>query len=146
MISPSLDSAVSLILRRVAPLLIIMLICNQLNRSNIGQAQKYLEADVGIGAAAHDFGAGVFFGYALIEFPSLAMPVPQSTATGRDPNVVTPDAIETDSDRTLLHVAVDNPGLEAHFRVSVHILLRGHSERDFTREAALLRRFFSVLH
>ncbi|MCV7361487.1 MFS transporter [Mycolicibacterium neworleansense] len=48
-----------------------MLICNQLNRANIGYAQEYLEADVGIGAAAYGFGAGVFFvAYALFELPS----------------------------------------------------------------------------
>ncbi|MGW8378055.1 MFS transporter [Streptomyces sp. ODS28] len=48
-----------------------MLICNQLNRSNIGYAQEHLEADVGIGAAAYGLGAGVFFiAYALFELPS----------------------------------------------------------------------------
>jgi MFS family permease len=55
----------------VVPLLIVMLICNQLNRSNIGYAQEYLETDAGIGAAAYGFGAGVFFvAYALFELPS----------------------------------------------------------------------------
>ncbi|EHB45275.1 major facilitator superfamily MFS_1 [Mycolicibacterium rhodesiae JS60] len=69
--SPDLSSAVSKFFRRVVPLLIIMLICNQLNRANIGYAQEYLEADVGIGAAAYGFGAGVFFiAYALFELPS----------------------------------------------------------------------------
>ncbi|MGW0160008.1 MFS transporter [Mycobacterium sp. NPDC003323] len=66
-----LQSAVSKFFRRVVPLLVLMLICNQLNRSNIGYAQEYLEADVGIGAAAYGFGAGVFFvAYALFELPS----------------------------------------------------------------------------
>lgn len=69
--SADLQSAVSKFFRRVVPLLIIMLICNQLNRANIGYAQEYLEADVGIGAAAYGFGAGVFFvAYALFELPS----------------------------------------------------------------------------
>jgi MFS family permease len=69
--SPELSSAVSKFFRRVVPLLIIMLICNQLNRANIGYAQEYLEADAGIGAAAYGFGAGVFFiAYALFELPS----------------------------------------------------------------------------
>ena len=68
---PELSSAVSKFFRRVVPLLIIMLICNQLNRANIGYAQEYLEADVGIGAAAYGFGAGVFFiAYAVFELPS----------------------------------------------------------------------------
>src|SRR6218665_1985603 len=72
--STDLASAVSKFFRRVVPLLIIMLICNQLNRANIGYAQEYLEADVGIGAAAYGFGAGVFFiAYALFELPSNIM-------------------------------------------------------------------------
>ncbi len=70
-VSPAVDSAVSKIFRRVVPLFIVMLICNQLNRSNIGYAQTHLEADVGIGAAAYGFGAGVFFiAYAIFELPS----------------------------------------------------------------------------
>ncbi|MBF6096339.1 MFS transporter, partial [Nocardia cyriacigeorgica] len=48
--------------------------CNQINRSNIGYAREYLEADVGIGAAAYGFGAGVFFiAYAIFELPSNVM-------------------------------------------------------------------------
>ncbi|MFF7945008.1 MFS transporter [Nocardia gamkensis] len=69
-----LDAAVSKFFRRVVPLFIVMLICNQINRSNIGYAREYLEADVGIGAAAYGFGAGVFFiAYALFELPSNVM-------------------------------------------------------------------------
>ncbi|WP_416565314.1 MFS transporter [Nocardia testacea] len=69
-----LEMAVSKFFRRVVPLFIIMLICNQINRSNIGYAREYLEADVGIGAAAYGFGAGVFFiAYALFELPSNVM-------------------------------------------------------------------------
>ncbi|WP_093799919.1 MFS transporter [Streptomyces sp. Wb2n-11] len=65
------DSAVAKVFRRVVPLFIVMLICNQLNRSNIGYAQVHLEADVGIGAAAYGLGAGLFFvAYALFELPS----------------------------------------------------------------------------
>ncbi|WP_394830541.1 MFS transporter [Pendulispora rubella] len=70
----SLDTAVSKIFRRTVPLFIVMLICNQLNRSNIGYAQTHLEASVGIGAAAYGFGAGLFFvAYALFELPSNMM-------------------------------------------------------------------------
>ncbi len=65
------DSAVAKVFRRVVPLFIVMLICNQLNRSNIGYAQVHLEADVGIGAASYGLGAGLFFvAYALFELPS----------------------------------------------------------------------------
>lgn len=67
----ALDSAVGKVFRRVVPLFVIMLICNQLNRSNIGYAQTHLEADVGIGAAAYGLGAGLFFiAYAIFELPS----------------------------------------------------------------------------
>ena len=60
--------------KRVLPILLVMLVCNQLNRSNIGYAQAQLEADVGIGAAAYGLGAGLFFiAYAIFELPSNVM-------------------------------------------------------------------------
>jgi MFS family permease len=60
--------------KRVLPIMLIMLVCNQLNRSNIGYAQEHLQADVGIGAAAYGFGAGLFFiAYAIFELPSNVM-------------------------------------------------------------------------
>ncbi|GAA3849426.1 MFS transporter [Amycolatopsis tucumanensis] len=69
--SGRLDTAVGKVFRRVVPLFVVMLICNQLNRSNIGYAQEHLEADVGIGAAAYGLGAGLFFiAYAIFELPS----------------------------------------------------------------------------
>ncbi|MEV8539600.1 MFS transporter [Streptomyces sp. NPDC051572] len=64
-------SAASKILRRVVPVFAVMMMCNQLNRSNIGYAQDHLEADLGIGAAAYGLGAGLFFiTYMLCEVPS----------------------------------------------------------------------------
>ncbi|MFF7650911.1 MFS transporter [Streptomyces sp. NPDC007983] len=58
-------------MRRVTPLFAIMMMCNQLNRSNIGYAESHLEADLGIGAAAYGLGAGIFFiAYFLFEVPS----------------------------------------------------------------------------
>ena len=60
--------------KRVLPIMLVMLVCNQLNRSNIGYAHEHLEADVGIGAAAYGFGAGLFFiAYAIFELPSNVM-------------------------------------------------------------------------
>ncbi|MFJ4169856.1 MFS transporter [Paenarthrobacter sp. NPDC089714] len=57
--------------KRVLPIMLVMLVCNQLNRSNIGYAQEHLHTDVGIGAAAYGFGAGLFFiAYAIFELPS----------------------------------------------------------------------------
>ena len=68
---PALATAIGKVFRRVVPLFVLMLICNQLNRSNIGYAETYLEADVGISATAYGFGAGLFFiAYALFELPS----------------------------------------------------------------------------
>lgn len=70
-LDPALATAIGKVFRRVVPLFVLMLICNQLNRSNIGYAETYLEADVGIGATAYGFGAGLFFiAYALFELPS----------------------------------------------------------------------------
>jgi len=68
------SSATRKFFKRVLPIMLIMLVCNQLNRSNIGYAQDHLQADVGIGAAAYGFGAGLFFiAYALFELPSNVM-------------------------------------------------------------------------
>ena len=77
----SVDTAVSDVafatrkfFKRVLPIMLVMLVCNQLNRSNIGYAQEHLQADVGIGAAAYGFGAGLFFiAYAIFELPSNVM-------------------------------------------------------------------------
>jgi len=69
-----LASATQKFFRRVLPIMLVMLVCNQLNRSNIGYAHEHLEADVGIGAAAYGFGAGLFFiAYAIFELPSNVM-------------------------------------------------------------------------
>lgn len=69
-----LASAMRKFFRRVLPVMLVMLVCNQLNRSNIGYAQDHLQADVGIGAAAYGFGAGLFFiAYAIFELPSNVM-------------------------------------------------------------------------
>ena len=46
--------------KRVLPIMLVMLVCNQLNRSNIGYAQAQLEADVGIGAAAYGLAPDCF--------------------------------------------------------------------------------------
>ncbi|MDQ0850419.1 MFS family permease [Arthrobacter sp. B3I9] len=78
---PSVDTAVTDVasattkfFKRVLPIMLVMLVCNQLNRSNIGYAQEHLQADVGIGAAAYGFGAGLFFiAYAIFELPSNVM-------------------------------------------------------------------------
>lgn len=69
-----LSAATTKFFRRVLPIMLVMLVCNQLNRSNIGYAQAQLEADVGIGAAAYGLGAGLFFiAYAIFELPSNVM-------------------------------------------------------------------------
>lgn len=71
---PDVATATKKFFKRVLPIMLVMLVCNQLNRSNIGYAQDHLQADVGIGAAAYGFGAGLFFiAYAIFELPSNVM-------------------------------------------------------------------------
>lgn len=45
---------------RIIPLLMLMLIINQIDRSNVGFIKHALELDVGISSAAFGFGAGLF--------------------------------------------------------------------------------------
>ncbi|NWD67525.1 MFS transporter [Pseudomonas gingeri] len=66
-----LAGAVAKVKRHVLPLFVIMFIVNYIDRVNIGFVRTHLEHDLGIGAAAYGFGAGLFFiGYALFEVPS----------------------------------------------------------------------------
>ena len=68
---PALRSAVRKFFRRMIPLVVLMLIINQMDRTNIGFVRADLEADLGIGAAAYGLGAGLFFvAYAIFEVPS----------------------------------------------------------------------------
>ncbi|NUU37711.1 MFS transporter [Pseudomonas sp. C2B4] len=67
----ALKSAISKVKRHVLPLFVIMFIVNYIDRVNIGFVRAHMEHDLGIGAAAYGFGAGLFFiGYALFEVPS----------------------------------------------------------------------------
>lgn len=67
----TLASAISKVKRHVLPLFVIMFIVNYIDRVNIGFVRTHMEHDLGIGAAAYGFGAGLFFiGYALFEVPS----------------------------------------------------------------------------
>ncbi len=64
-------SAVSKVKRHILPLFVIMFIVNYIDRVNIGFVRSHMEHDLGIGAAAYGFGAGLFFiAYALFEVPS----------------------------------------------------------------------------
>ncbi|MFJ9631505.1 MFS transporter [Streptomyces sp. NPDC101175] len=63
--------AVGKFLRRMMPLLVLMLLVNNLDRTNVGFIQDELKADIGVSATAYGLGAGLFFiGYALFEVPS----------------------------------------------------------------------------
>lgn len=74
LVASALHSAVAKIFRRIVPLFAIMMMCNQLDRSNIGYAQRHLETDLGLGAAAYGLGAGLFFiAYTIFELPSNAL-------------------------------------------------------------------------
>lgn len=67
----AVKSAVRKFYRRMVPLTVLMLLINQIDRTNLGFVQDALKADLGIGAAAFGLGAGLFFvGYALFEVPS----------------------------------------------------------------------------
>jgi len=69
-----LTSAIGKFFKRIIPMLAIMLIINQIDRSNIGFIKAELQLDAGISAAAFGLGAGLFFiGYALFEVPSNLM-------------------------------------------------------------------------
>ena len=73
--APERDSVlartVSKVKGHVLPLFVIMFILNYIDRVNIGFVRTHMEHDLGIGAAAYGFGAGLFFiGYALFEVPS----------------------------------------------------------------------------
>ena len=68
---PVLARAIQKVIRHVLPLFVIMFIVNYIDRVNIGFVRSHMEHDLGIGAAAYGFGAGLFFiGYALFEVPS----------------------------------------------------------------------------
>jgi sugar phosphate permease len=70
-ISPILAQAISKVKWRVLPLFVVMFIANYIDRVNIGFVRSYFQHDLGIGAAAFGFGAGLFFvGYAVFEVPS----------------------------------------------------------------------------
>ncbi|WP_339542728.1 MFS transporter [Pseudomonas sp. JAI120] len=73
--TPDSDSVLAQAVRKVKshvlPLFVIMFILNYIDRVNIGFVRTHMETDLGIGAAAYGFGAGLFFiGYALFEVPS----------------------------------------------------------------------------
>jgi MFS transporter, ACS family, tartrate transporter len=56
---------------RLAPLMIIMYIANQLDRANIGYAALTMNAELGLTAAQYGLAASLFFlGYILFEVPS----------------------------------------------------------------------------
>lgn len=68
---PTLQSAVAKVKRHILPLFVVMFIVNYIDRVNIGFVRTQMETDLGIGAAAFGFGAGLFFiAYALFEVPS----------------------------------------------------------------------------
>jgi MFS family permease len=67
----ALDSASAKVMRYVMPLFLIMFIANYIDRVNVGFVNAYMQADLGLSAAAYGFGSGLFFvGYAIFEVPS----------------------------------------------------------------------------
>ncbi|BBJ46189.1 hypothetical protein SSPO_089070 [Streptomyces antimycoticus] len=60
--SELVERAVTKFLPRVMPILVLMLVVNQMDRTNVGFVQDDLKADIGIGSAAYGLGAGLFDG------------------------------------------------------------------------------------
>lgn len=57
--------------RRLLPTLFVMFVLSFLDRTNVALVKEHLDVNLGIGAAAYGFGAGVFFvAYALLGIPS----------------------------------------------------------------------------
>jgi sugar phosphate permease len=70
----NLPAIISRVNRHLMPLLLLMYVLAFLDRTNTGFARAAFQADTGIGNAAFNFGASVFFvGYALLEIPSNLM-------------------------------------------------------------------------
>lgn len=64
-------SVYSKVIKRLIPLLILGYLIAYIDRTVVGYAQLGMSVDLGIGAAAFGFGAGVFFiAYAIFEVPS----------------------------------------------------------------------------
>jgi len=63
--------ATQIVMRRLAPFLALLYAVAYLDRVNVSFAALQMNRDLGLGAAAYGFGAGVFFlSYALFEVPS----------------------------------------------------------------------------
>ncbi len=67
----TLDSALQKVLRRLLPFLMLLLLFNLLDRTNISFAALQMNADFGFTPSVYGFAAGIFFiGYFLFEIPS----------------------------------------------------------------------------
>ena len=72
MADPDLERAtMRCVYKRFMPLFFLMMLCNYLDRFNIGFAALRMNHDLGLGPSAFGFGASVFFvGYIISEVPS----------------------------------------------------------------------------
>jgi MFS transporter, ACS family, tartrate transporter len=65
------DRLMKRVVWRLAPLMIVMYIANQLDRANVGYAALTMNAELGLTAAQYGLAASLFFlGYILFEVPS----------------------------------------------------------------------------
>jgi MFS transporter, ACS family, tartrate transporter len=56
---------------RLIPFLLLLYVCNLIDRNNVGFTKSAVQADLGMTGAAYAFGAGLFyFGYLVFEVPS----------------------------------------------------------------------------
>jgi MFS family permease len=69
--APILQRANKKAMRRLLPILILLLFVNYLDRVNVGFAAPTMNADIGLTATTYGIGVAVFFiGYVLLEIPS----------------------------------------------------------------------------
>src|SRR5215467_6392728 len=68
---PSLFAAIQKVMRRLLPFVMLLLLFNLLDRTNISFAALQMNAELGFSPAVYGLAAGIFFiGYFLFEVPS----------------------------------------------------------------------------
>ncbi|QTF07935.1 MFS transporter [Brenneria izadpanahii] len=69
--TPPSEETISLLFKRILPILVLGYILNFIDRTNISMVKSELQTDIGIDAAAYGLGSGLFFlTYAFFQIPS----------------------------------------------------------------------------
>lgn len=70
-LSPPSEKTISLVFKRIVPILFLAYMMNFVDRSNISMVKASLQADIGVGPIAYGMGSGLFFlTYCFLQFPS----------------------------------------------------------------------------